>query len=102
MVDEPQGLRSSMPPVVATTSPQLAIVRFHGRRAETWEATGIPTAERYRYLYDRAELGEWVPRIIEAATAAREMHVLMNNCFANYGATNAREIAALLQGVRLE
>jgi uncharacterized protein YecE (DUF72 family) len=102
IVDEPQGLRSSVPPVVATTSPQLAIVRFHGRRAETWEARGIPAVERYRYLYDRAELGEWVPRIIEAATATRQTHVLLNNCFANYGATNAREIAALLQGIRLD
>ena len=27
---------------------------------------------------------------------ARETHVLMNNCYANYGSTNAREMAALL------
>ena len=102
MVDGPQGLPSSMPPVVAVTSPDLAIVRFHGRRAETWEAPGIPTVERFRYLYGRDELAEWVPRIREAATAARETHVLLNNCFANYGTTNAREIAALLRDVRLD
>jgi hypothetical protein len=24
------------------------------------------------------------------------MHILMNNCYANYGSTNARELAALL------
>jgi hypothetical protein len=28
------------------------------------------------------------------------MHVLMNNCYANYGATNARELAALLADLR--
>ena len=28
---------------------------------------------------------------------ARETHVLMNNCYANYGTTNAREIAHLLE-----
>ena len=97
MVDGPQGMRSSIPPIAAVTSPQLAIVRFHGRRTETWEAKNIPVVERFRYLYDRDELGEWVPRIREAARAARETHVLMNNCYANYGATNAREIAEMLR-----
>ena len=56
MVDEPQGFKSSVPPVVAATSPDLAIVRFHGRRTETWEAKGIQAVERFRYLYDRDEL----------------------------------------------
>ena len=96
MVDEPQTA-SSLPPITAVTSPRLAVVRFHGRRVETWEAKGIPVVERFRYLYDEAELGEWVPRVREAAAAAREVHVLMNNCYANYGTTNARELAALLQ-----
>ncbi len=96
MVDEPQGTRSSLPPVVAVTSPQLAVVRFHGRRTETWEAKGIPVVERFRYLYSEAELGEWVPRIREAAERAKDVHLLMNNCYANYGTTNAREIASLL------
>jgi uncharacterized protein YecE (DUF72 family) len=96
MVDEPQT-KTSLPAVMAVTSPRLAVVRFHGRRAETWEAKGIPVVERFRYLYDDAELGEWVPRVREAAAAARDVHVLMNNCYANYGTTNARELAALLQ-----
>jgi uncharacterized protein YecE (DUF72 family) len=96
MVDEPQT-RTSLPPILAVTSPRLAVVRFHGRRVETWEAKGIPVVERFRYLYDDAELGEWVPRIREAASTARDVHVLMNNCYANYGTTNARELAALLQ-----
>ena len=26
----------------------------------------------------------------------KNLHLLMNNCYANYGTTNAREIAALL------
>src|ERR671924_1758246 len=96
MVDGPQGFKSSIPPIAATTSPELAVVRFHGRRAETWEAKGIPTVERFRYLYERDELEDWVPRIREAARQAKDTHVLMNNCYANYGSTNARELAALL------
>ena len=98
MVDAPPGMKSSLPPIVAVTSPRLAVVRFHGRRTETWEAANIPVVERFRYLYDESELGEWVPRIREAASQVRETHVLMNNCYANYGTTNAREIAAMLSG----
>jgi uncharacterized protein YecE (DUF72 family) len=97
MVDGPQGLRSSVPPIAAVTSPELAIVRFHGRRVETWEAKNIPVVERFRYLYAEAELNEWLPRIREAAEEARELHILMNNCYANYGSTNARELAAMLE-----
>jgi uncharacterized protein YecE (DUF72 family) len=65
------------------TSPDLALVRFHGRRVETWEATGSPVVERFRYLYSEEELAEWVPRIREAAAQAREMHILMNNYYAH-------------------
>ena len=97
MVDAPQGFKSSMPPVVATTSPSLAVVRFHGRRTATWEdMKGRATVERFRYLYDQGELAEWVPRIAQVAAQAEDTHVLMNNCYANYGSTNARELAALL------
>jgi uncharacterized protein YecE (DUF72 family) len=96
MVDGPQGLRSSVPPIGAVTSHDLALIRFHGRRVETWEASGIPVVERFRYLYSEAEMQEWVPRIREAAEEARELHILMNNCYANYGSTNARELAAML------
>ena len=96
MVDAPPGTKSSLPPITAVTSPRLAVVRFHGRRAETWEKSGIPVVERFRYLYDESELGEWVPRIRETAEQVPEIHVLMNNCYANYGTTNAREIADLL------
>ena len=96
MVDAPPGTKSSVPPMSLVSSPKLAVVRFHGRRTETWEASGIPVVERFRYLYDPDELAEWVPRIHEAAQQAPEVHVLMNNCYANYGTTNAREIADLL------
>jgi len=96
MVDAPPGTKSSVPAMTVVTSPKLAVVRFHGRRTETWEKSGIPVVERFRYLYDATELAEWVPRIRDAADQVPEIHVLMNNCYANYGTTNAREIADLL------
>jgi uncharacterized protein YecE (DUF72 family) len=97
MVDGPQGLKSSIPPLAAVTSPELAVIRFHGRRADLWEKPNISVVERFRYLYDEDQLADWVPRIREIAKAAKRTHVLMNNCFGNYGTTNARELAALLR-----
>ena len=97
VVDEPQGFKSSVPPVTAVTSPELAVFRFHGRREDTWEKPNIPPNERFRYLYDEDELADWAPRIAEAARAAKQTHVLMNNCSGNYGTTNARQLADLLQ-----
>ena len=96
VVDGPQGFKSSVPPVVAAPSPDLAIIRFHGRRTATWEAKGVQTVERFRYLYDRDELNDWAPRVREVAAGTRETHVLFNNCYANYGATNALELAQVL------
>jgi uncharacterized protein YecE (DUF72 family) len=96
MVDAPQGHRSSVPPIVAATSPRLAVLRLHGRRAETWETQKVSVAERFRYLYDRGELAEWLPRLEHAAAAAREVHVVFNNCYANYGTTNAAEMMEML------
>lgn len=97
MVDQPQGHPNSVPPVRAVTSPALAVLRLHGRRDDTWSAPGAGVAERFRYLYDRAQLAEWVEPIREAARAAREVHVVFNNCYANYGTTNASEFATMLR-----
>ena len=96
-VDEPQGFKSSVPPVVVPTSPELAVFRFHGRNDETWEKKEIPPSERFRYLYDEDQLADWAPQIAKVARQARQTHVVMNNCFSNYGTTNAREIAKLLE-----
>lgn len=96
VVDEPQGLESSVPAVAEVTSPALAIIRMHGRRDDLWEKPGVSTTERYRYLYDRRELVEWIPRIEGLAQKATATHVVFNNCYANYGTTNALEMMELL------
>src|SRR5216110_1086330 len=95
-VDEPQGFKSSVPPVVVETSPELAVFRFHGRNAENWEKKGIPPSERFRYLYDEDELADWTPKIAAVAKSAKQTHIVYNNCYSNYGTTNAREAARLL------
>jgi uncharacterized protein YecE (DUF72 family) len=96
MVDGPQGLESSVPPVAAVTTPELAMVRLHGRRAATWVAPKVQTVEGYRKLYAPQELDAWVPAIDEASAQARRTTVFLNNCYGNYGTTNARELTARL------
>ncbi len=95
-VDMPQGFRSSMPRLAEATSPELAVVRFHGRDPEAWKHKGPTAGPRFRYLYDERELREWVPRIGHLADEAREVHVVMNNCYQDYAVRGARDIASLL------
>lgn len=100
-VDEPQGFPSSMPPIAEATA-DLSIVRFHGRNRETWEKKGITATERFRYLYNREELEEWLPRLERLASQAPTMHVLFNNCYGDYAVRNARDMAGLLRPLGLE
>lgn len=95
-VDMPQGFDSSLPPLAAATTKDLAMVRFHGRDREVWAKKDVSASERFRYEYSQQELGEWVPRIEEISTHARETHVLMNNCYRDFAVNNARQLADLL------
>lgn len=95
-VDEPQGFKTSIPPVAAATG-DLAIVRFHGRNAETWTKQTQTAAERFNYRYSEKELQEWVPRIRRLAEESDEVQVLMNNCYADFAVTNAKKMAELLR-----
>jgi len=98
-VDEPQGFKTSIPPVAAATT-DLAMVRFHGRNAETWMKANQTAAERFKYEYTDKELEEWVPRIRTLSEEADEVQVLYNNCYADFAVTNARKMAELLKGKR--
>jgi uncharacterized protein YecE (DUF72 family) len=95
-VDEPQGFPSSIPPIAEATS-DLAVVRFHGRSRANWVKSTRTASERFEYLYTEDELGEWVPKIEKLAHHAREVHVLMNNCWQDHSVVNARQIANLLE-----
>jgi uncharacterized protein YecE (DUF72 family) len=98
-VDEPQGFRSSVPPVAEATAPD-ALVRFHGRNRETWERKGITASERFRYLYSEEELKEWVSPVQSLAEKAERVHVLMNNCYQDFAVRNARRMGELLGASR--
>ena len=94
-VDEPQGFKSSVPPVAEVTS-TLAIVRFHGRNKEQWECKGIPSTEKLSYLYSEDELQNWVPRIRSMAEVTKELHIIFKNKHADFPVKNATRMKELL------
>jgi len=94
-VDMPQGFRSSIPPVVAATSPELGLARFHGRNKEEWESGSVQ--RRFRYLYSERELEDWVPRIRALAEKTESTHVVMNNCYEDYAQRNGADLARMLE-----
>ena len=95
VVEGPQGLESSVP-LIPAVSAGRAVVRLHGRRSAAWEAAGVPTVERYRYLYSTRQLAGLVPMLRTLALQSERTAVFLNNCYGNYGTTNARELVALL------
>lgn len=94
-VDEPQGFVSSVPPIAAATA-EIALVRLHGRNAARWNRAARTAGERFDYLYDPAELADWVPPVLRLADQTREVHVLFNNCHQDYAVRNATQMSALI------
>jgi uncharacterized protein YecE (DUF72 family) len=95
-VDMPQGFDSSVPPIAAATTKDLALIRFHGRSPEQWTKKNVTAAERFKYDYDAGELKEWVPKVEHLQNQTRETHVLFNNCYRDYAVKGARQLSSLL------
>jgi len=93
-VDEPR-LDSLMRPESQATS-TTGYIRFHGRNASKWWKQERTSAERYDYLYSADELVEWLPRIAEVADNTDETYVFFNNHRNGQAATNAYQMAELL------
>jgi uncharacterized protein YecE (DUF72 family) len=96
-VDAPEV--SGLPRLFALTTPDLFVVRFHGRSDSTWKGGARTAAERFRYLYSEDELRELAHPIAEVAHEARESHLLMNNCYRDYGVRNAAQLRELISEV---
>ncbi|MGW0839448.1 DUF72 domain-containing protein [Streptomyces sp. NPDC002787] len=92
-VDMARDLGSSLPPLAPVTSPELAVVRFHGR-SPAW-GTGSKE-DRFRYAYSEPELAEWAPRLRAAAEQVDELHVLFNNCCADAAVRAAETMRRVL------
>jgi uncharacterized protein YecE (DUF72 family) len=97
VVDEPQGLANTVPSVWEVTTPELAVVRLHGRNHGTWNQKGLASsAQRFNYNYDTAELIELSNMIRQLGTQADLTQVVFNNNYEDQGQRNARELTRLL------
>jgi uncharacterized protein YecE (DUF72 family) len=94
-VDEPQGLKTSMPPLGEVTAP-LAFVRFHGRNVGNWEEPGVSPQSRHEYEYTEAELKQCVPKIRAMAALSDELHVIFMNKLGDASVRNAGMMKGLL------
>jgi uncharacterized protein YecE (DUF72 family) len=97
VVDGPQGFSSSVPAVWEVTSPHLAIVRLHGRNAETWNKKGLTTSsQRFNYDYPDSELEELAESVKTLARQVPRTHVILNNNYQDQGQRNARTLMKFL------
>ncbi len=93
-VDMPQGYHYSIPPVLAVTDPDLAVVRLHGH-SQKWDSNDIH--ERSDYRYTDEELKDWARKITVLARDAEDTHVVFTNCYRDYAQANAKQLAELLK-----
>ena len=98
VVDGPQGFSNSVPPIWEATHAGFALLRLHGRNAETWNVKGATSAsDRFNYDYGEAELGEMAARISRLAQRVAATHVVFNNNMEDQGQRNAASLMRLLQ-----
>lgn len=97
VVDEPQGIANTIPAVWEVTSPELAILRLHGRNAATWNLRGLATsAQRFNYDYSESELRELARGAHGLARQAKAVHVVFNNNYQDQGQRGARTMTDVL------
>jgi uncharacterized protein YecE (DUF72 family) len=97
VVDGPQGFGTSVPAVWEVTSPELAIVRLHGRNAETWAKKGLKrSSDRFNYDYPDAELKEIAQSVGRLAEKVTLTHVVLNNNHEDQGQRNAKTLMGFL------
>jgi uncharacterized protein YecE (DUF72 family) len=101
VVDEPQGVGNYAQGVWDVTHPELAIVRLHGRNADTWAAKGLASsAERFNYVYSDVEIDELAGKIEALTERAFQLHALVNVNFEDQGVQAARRLERALQRLR--
>jgi uncharacterized protein YecE (DUF72 family) len=97
VVDGPQGFANSVPMLWEVTHPSFALVRLHGRNAQTWNLPGATSAsERFNYDYGDAELSELASRIQRFARDTAMTHVVFNNNMEDQGQRNATTLMRIL------
>ena len=78
-VDAPLTRATNVAPRVAAATHAVAVIRFHGRNAQTWNIRGGSAADRFDWMYYDEELAEWIGPARRLAEQAEEVYALFNN-----------------------
>jgi len=47
------------------------------------------------------ELGEWLPKLAELTSKVKELDVMFNNCYRDFGVRNAQDMSILIRSQSL-
>lgn len=95
--DEPHGTVTSVPFVLATTNPDLVMMRLHGQNTEGWINQGKSWRKtRTLYKYSPAELQAFCDQINQLTPQPKELCVIFNNNSGKDAAPNALQLQKML------
>ncbi|MES4788996.1 DUF72 domain-containing protein [Levilactobacillus brevis] len=95
--DEPHNLNDGIPLVETVTTPELAVVRLHGRNAQGWFNQGTDWRKtRTLYRYSEAELQDIAALVKRVTQHAQQVCVIFNNNSAKDAAPNALRLQKIL------
>ncbi len=95
--DEPHGTVTSVPFVLATTNPDLVMMRLHGQNMEGWINQGKSWRKtRTLYKYSPAELQAFCDQINQLTPQPKELCVIFNNNSGKDAAPNALQLQKML------
>lgn len=97
IVDAPQGVADSVPPVWDVTHGRHALVRMHGRNAHTWNNRSRTSSGRFNYQYDDAELEGLAAQIARLESPSMDVHVVLNNNAEDFAQANGRQLFETLK-----
>lgn len=95
--DEPHNLNDGIPLVETVTTPELAVVRLHGRNAQGWFNQGTDWRKtRTLYRYSEAKLQDIAALVKRVAQHAQQVCVIFNNNSVKDAAPNALRLQKIL------
>ena len=95
--DEPHDIPASVPFFLATTNPDLVMVRLHGRNHQGWANQGKEWRKtRTLYRYSTAELKEFQMAIENLSTQPQELTIIFNNNSGQDAAPNALQLQEMM------
>ncbi|GEO74487.1 hypothetical protein FD30_GL001752 [Levilactobacillus namurensis DSM 19117] len=95
--DEPHNLNDGIPLVETVTTPELAVIRLHGRNAQGWFNQGANWRKtRTLYKYSEEELQALAALVRRVAAHAQDVCVIFNNNSGRDAAPNALRLQQIL------